>query len=398
MASSTNNSSSSVIRTCLLSVVCVATFVPLASNWMDTVDTVARAAALILGPLGTFQGDNGYGSGFSGWLLTVLHLLFIMIIGFGFIYLSPVWGTLASMLIVDLCFIKPIARSIKGIEDAATEKELKRKREQEQQELKRKQEAEQRKQNIIARARALSRIAKLVSASQISAAKLPLFISEAELSLDLAEREFSEGLYSPFSEAMEHTVYNIILFDETLYSIKAAQQQHAEEAPPLGPGAVSFSLGVSVLPNTSDTNSRMKALYRRAQKDPHFAQIYEQRRTNAILIKGFQSLGHALIHLGDRVESELRSLNSRLDFRLADIESALQDSSKQMGMQHDQLLQTAQSWREETHSGNSELIAIALSNAEQAEKDAGERREYEISTRKMLDNIQRRRKPSLIIL
>jgi hypothetical protein len=140
----------------------------------------------------------------------------------------------------------------------------------------------------------------------------------------------------------------------------------------------------------------MKELYRKAQKDSHFAQIYEQRRTiyeqrrtNEILIEGFRSLGDDLTYLGDRIESKLQSVGSRMELRLADIDSALRDSSKQMEGQQQALLQEAKSWREEARSGNAELAAIARRNAEQAENSARERRA-------MLDNIQHHRKPSLL--
>lgn len=282
------------------------------------------------------------------------------------------------------------------------QQEEQRKREEYQQ----REALRQQEEDVSNRRYALSGIADMVSYAQLSAAKLPLLMSEAELSLDLAEREFSEGFYSPFWEAMESAVYHLSLFDKTLQNIDAFQKQHTilidecqrqySQAPSLAPeDIVSFSLGITVFPSPSVTSERMKALYRQAQKDPHFAQIYEQRRTNAILIEGFRSLGDALTHLGDRLESELRSLGDTIDFRLSDLESALQDSNKQMGKQHEELLQSAQSWREEARSGNAKLIQIARSNAEQAEKSAKERSEHEEATRKMLDNIQHHRKPLL---
>ena len=252
------------------------------------------------------------------------------------------------------------------------------------------EEAErQRVQNAIARAQALAAIAQLVSGAQLSAANLSLLMSEAGSALDLAEKEFSDGLYSPFWEAMESAAQSLHSFDKTLQAINSAQQRYAIEAQPLKPDAVSFSLGITVLPSPSFISHRMKDLYRKVRKDPHFAQIYEQRRTNSILIEGFRSLGDALTYLGDRIESELQSVGSRVEFRLADIDSALRDSSKQMERQQQALLQEAKSWREEARSGNAELAAIARRNAEQAENSAWERRD-------MLDNIQHHRKPSLL--
>lgn len=325
-----------------------------------------------------------------------MRLLFFLILASFFIYLSfQLWeeshdpvGALILLFVgaILLRFIFDLNRSIEKAHNKANIKRAEKKRQLEQEEY-------QRFQKAVARARALSNIDGLVSNAQLSAAELPLILSDAELWLDQAENEFSEGVYSPFWEAMEGAVQSLSKFNKTIRLIESAQQRYEIEAPPLAPDAVSFSLGVRVLPSPSATNQRMKAIYRRAQKDPHFAQIYEQRRTNAILIEGFRSLGDALNYLGDRIESELRSLSDHLDFRLTDLESALRDSSQQMERQHEAFLQTAQSWREEARSGNAELAAIARSNAEQAEKHAMKRREYETTTRNMLDNIQHRRRP-----
>ncbi|WP_411727155.1 hypothetical protein [Methyloglobulus sp.] len=295
---------------------------------------------------------------------------------------------LAIVIIIGLIILRIIWSILNAINDAHYKAQMKRIEKKRQEDAIFAQEEYQRNQKEIARTRALSNITKLVSDSQLSAAELPLILSDAELWLDQAENEFSEGVYSPFWEAMEGAVQSLSEFNKAIRFIEAAQQRHALEAPPLAPDAVSFSLGVTVLPNPSATNQRMKALYRKAQKDPHFAQIYEQRRTNAILIEGFRSLGDALNYLGDRIENELRSLGDAIVFRLSDVESAIRESSEQMVRQNEALLMEAQRFREEAHSGNAELAAIARSNAENAENSAKERRD-------MLDNIQHRRKPLL---
>lgn len=304
-------------------------------------------------------------------------------------------GGFLGMLLIPLYM-----NIIESIEDAherrrqeALNKESQRRWNEEQLKQKELERQQKLKQDTINRARALSNISGLVSDAQMSAAKLPLILSDAELWLDQAENEFSEGVYSPFWEAMEGAVQSLSEFNKAIRNIEDVRQRYSLEAPSLAPDVVSFSLGITILPNPSATNLRMKALYRQAQKDPHFAQIYEQRRTNAILVEGFRSLGDALTSLGDRIESELCSLGDVIGFHLSDLESALRNSNEQMGKQHEALLQAAQLWREEARSGNAELIAVARSNAEQAEKDARERREYETTTQNMLDNIQRRRKP-----
>ena len=78
---------------------------------------------------------------------------------------------------------------------------------------------------------------------------------------------------------------------------------YTEEAPKLETPPPPFQLGLQTLPDASHTANRMRAVVRRAQKDFHFATIYEQRKTNQLLVAGFSSLGQAINELGDRLDS-----------------------------------------------------------------------------------------------
>jgi ElaB/YqjD/DUF883 family membrane-anchored ribosome-binding protein len=268
----------------------------------------------------------------------------------------------------------------------------------------RRQEADKKRLDIEASARAqtLARIAGLVSDTQLAAAKLPVILAAAESSLDTAQSEYDEGLYSPFWEAMEEAVQYLVAFGRTLGQIGSARQQYQQErsqaqqqfgglAPSLARELVPFSLGVKVLPDPGPTKERMKRLYRQAQKRADFANIYEQRRNTTAIVEGFRSLGDAVNSLGDRIETEIRSLADTFEFRLADLGTAMRDAGEQMQRQQESLLAEARSWRAEASRGQAELVRVAHESAERAERGARERGE-------MLDNIQRRRKPSILRL
>ena len=289
-----------------------------------------------------------------------------------------------------------------------------RRKEEEQQrrqdEEKRRQEEQQRRQDeekrlqVAARAQSIARIASLVSDAQLAAASLPVILSAAESSLDTAQSEYDEGLYSPFWEAMEKAVQYMSSFERLLQQIVFThekyqekqggfnfedQQQYGGSGSSLARELVPFSLGVKVLPDLAPTKERMKRLYRLAQKNADFANIYEHRRNTAAIIEGFRSLGDAVTSLGDRIETEVRYLGDTFEFRLADLGTAMREAGEQMQRQQESLLAEARSWREEARGGHAELVSVARENAERAERGAQERRE-------MLDNIQRRRKPSIL--
>lgn len=316
----------------------------------------------------------------------LLFIIALIILYIHTVFEIDLWSILVGLIVIALIIGIIMITAKSAIAEAEAAKHEAKRRAEEEAERER-----VRARDAALRTRSLAKLEQLVSDAQSSAARLPLFVSEAELALDRAEQEFSDGLYSPFWEAMEDAVQHLARFEETLRSLEAARNQHQHYAPGLESDAVPFSLGLSVLPDTAVTTRRMKALYRSAQKDPHFAQVYEQRRTNAILIQGFRSLGDALTSFGSRLESQLEALGSQLDFRLSDIQTALAETAEQLKEQHDALLQAAREWQAETHSANTDLAIAAREYAQQAQKDALARRACEAETLEMLDNIQRRR-------
>lgn len=241
------------------------------------------------------------------------------------------------------------------------------------------------------RAAALSKISRLVFDAQTHATQLSLILSRVELSLDRAEAEFTGGSHSPFWEAMEDAVRFMREFDRTIAAINEAKRLHTEQSKPFGDEAPAFSLGVRVLPDPTSTAQRMKDLYRTAQKNSGYAIVYEQRRTNATLTKGFRSFGDALTSLGDVLTSEMERLGLTLGIGLEGIEAALQESAKQLSQQHTELLASARDWHEEASAARYEQIALAERNAEQSEKDAEERQEFHTSALEMIEKLQRRR-------
>lgn len=115
----------------------------------------------------------------------------------------------------------------------------------------------------------------------------------------------------------------------------------------------------------------MHRIVRVAQGDFQFSTIYEQRRTNQILVSGFKSLGQAIDgmrhQIGMAVEqlhSSVESLATALDDRLQDVHSRIGDLIETGAEQHE------------------DYIEHERQHAERDEAALG-----------MLDNIQRKRLP-----
>ncbi len=143
--------------------------------------------------------------------------------------------------------------------------------------------------------------------------------------------------------------------------------------------APAFDLGFKVLPDATHVSARLKAIVRQAQKNPHFATIYELRKTNEILVEGFTNLGQALTEVGDRLENSMDTLRSSLTEGFAEAASASRRATAELVAELEQT-------REQSAKDSREAREISS-------KDSEARRKHEREEREMLDNIQRRKKP-----
>ena len=238
------------------------------------------------------------------------------------------------------------------------------------------QEAESRRhaaEQHAATQRALAlQLTNVISESTQTATDLPKLVRAAERTIDLAEQEFRDGAFAPFWDAVEQAANKLASFEDTMQRLIQNSHFYTEEAPKLETPPPPFQLGLQTLPDASHTANRMRAVVRRAQKDFHFATIYEQRKTNQLLVAGFSSLGQAINELGDRLDSSLDRLSSAVSVGISEITASHERMTSALTAEHERS-------REQSR--------------EQAERDSEAHRDHEKKEREMLDNIQRRRKP-----
>ncbi|MCX6913616.1 MAG: hypothetical protein NT167_11305 [Verrucomicrobia bacterium] len=189
----------------------------------------------------------------------------------------------------------------------------------------------------------------LLNDSKAIAASLPEQIQSAETSLDVAEREFEEGTFAPFWDAVEEAANTLAGINAKINTVISNSSQYSTGTSQLDTPLPPFELGIRTLPDASHTAKRMRIIVRRAQKVFHFATIYEQRKTNRILVAGFSSLGQAINDLGDSLAASIERLG--------------------------------------------ETVATEFQiTRDQAARDSEARRDHERQEIEMLDNIQRRKK------
>lgn len=258
-----------------------------------------------------------------------------------------------------------------------------KRRERERSEAEAAANAAERAARAAASAADLVRLMQLMAEARSAADALPIALGEAELFLDRAQSELASRLPSPFWEAIEDTVVKLGEFHIALSTLESRKAAYQSLAARQEQGAPRFAIGVTVLPDPAMTQNRLNLLYREAQAIPHFSIIYEQRRTTATLVSGFRSLGQAIERIGDRIVREVGSVAVSLECGLGSLESALRSSADAAADQgaalHAELRKTVD---------GSDALRLQL------REDSERRSKAEGAALRMLDNIQRRRKPA----
>lgn len=189
---------------------------------------------------------------------------------------------------------------------------------------------------------------------------MPPHLANAETWLDRAEVEFADGAFAPFWDSVEKAAYTLAWIDKDVRQTKDNSTQYIELIGKCGGNPPEFPLESATIAKlgegTAATAERMRAIVRKGQRNFQFATIFEQRKTNQILIAGFTNLAHALDQMSNQISASIAGLSSSLDH--------LRELAPAMEAIHQQLASDSETNRK--HQGTIE---------------------------EMLDNIQRRRKP-----
>lgn len=143
--------------------------------------------------------------------------------------------------------------------------------------------------------------------------ELPAHLIAARDTLDQAEQLFRENAYAPFWSAIEGGTAHLGRFSATLVRLRLYAAEYANAAAEYEGAAPPFPVETTSLEYLTAHEvlvARLHQLVRPAQRDFHFASIYEQRKTNTILVAGFGTLASALDTMGSRLANEIGELRT----------------------------------------------------------------------------------------
>ena len=171
-------------------------------------------------------------------------------------------------------------------------------------------------------------------------------LREAKINLDSAEANFNEGAYSPFWDAIEKATSNLGHFSQNLAVLPSYLKAYIEWVPLYHGDPSEFpvtSEEFEKLHKIGTENAlakRLSGLVRNAQRDYHFASIFEQRKTHKLLVAGFENFADALNDVGNQISDNISYLESTVHTYNMEMTSLLGDAATQRERHHDELMET----------------------------------------------------------
>lgn len=182
-------------------------------------------------------------------------------------------------------------------------------------------------------------LSSLSSTSHETFLRIPKLVHTANHHLNRAEEEFSEGAFAPFWDEVEIATKKLAEYKNQIELINYYAKKHREvydcyvekyrcvsdNVDELVP---QFNLPIAELIDARPSAARLAAIVRKAQKNFEFSTIYEQRKTNKLLVSGFSTLASAIYSIGDAITSSLNDLSKNLEFHFDELLEASNDQKE----------------------------------------------------------------------
>lgn len=232
---------------------------------------------------------------------------------------------------------------------------------------------------------------RIISACNESIAafeSIPKHLMTVEELLSTAENEFQEGAFSPFWDSIERVMSKLGDVDGSIKMIadrsrnyKNLIESYKGEPPPFPVDPDSAQR----LGTVNDTAIHLHKIVRMAQRNFQFATIYEQRKTNEILIAGFTNLAEAIHGVGIRLQESITILGEEIN-----------DLSSSMSANNEKLVEAVHGVSQAVEKTSSKVgdLSKAIKNADtKTQSAAADHAARQETANRMLDNIQRHRVP-----
>lgn len=161
---------------------------------------------------------------------------------------------------------------------------------------------------------------------------MPPALDAARVQIQTARRCWADGAYSPFWSAIEDGYRSTSEYRDAADRIESEAKVHANHVQMFADAGgdprdiAEFPVRLEAETVTRAAASPLDSLRHltyQAQKDPVFAQIWEQRRTTAAVISGFANLEQAVTRMGAAIQLSVARMSESLTESHKRVESTL---------------------------------------------------------------------------
>ena len=169
---------------------------------------------------------------------------------------------------------------------------------------------------------------------------------EAEKALDRAEISFTAGVYSPFWDAIEEAASELGHFSENSALLSSDLKDYLylvsvyHQTPPQFPVTSDEFAELQELYAENALAKRMSEMVEVAQQDYHFASIFEQRKTQKLLVAGFESFADVLNDVGNQITGRMEYLDATMRTHNAEMTSLMGGAAAQRERHHREVMET----------------------------------------------------------
>lgn len=175
--------------------------------------------------------------------------------------------------------------------------------------------------------------------------KIPDFLFGAQKHLTQAKTDFSERAFSPFWDSIEKSLEMIGGYGECIQNISKHMSSYKKYALRYDGTPPSFPLtdeSIESVKSTTTVVDQFHAIVRLAQRDFQFASIYEQRKTNRILVSGFNTIAEAIHGIGDDITRTVRDFSTQTSALLGNIQNSIDTAHLQAQQSRSELIDIAE--------------------------------------------------------
>jgi hypothetical protein len=133
-------------------------------------------------------------------------------------------------------------------------------------------------------------------------------LDQAALHVTRAESELMDDSVGAFWDEIEGATRRFAQYNNSVATILRLARDHSTRRSALPAEFQPSPLETRAIPDGDYLLSRMSKIVKQARRNPQWETIFQQRRTNDILVRGFENLGNALESLQDTVSSGFNDL------------------------------------------------------------------------------------------